>query len=74
MRLAREQKQGRVAGEQAISIAFSNDSPVGGRETGWLVTVGRPEGLVYFIFVAPEQEFSSYQSAFQQILDSIRFR
>jgi hypothetical protein len=64
----------RVGGQSALSILFTNDSPLGGREGDWLITVLRPEGLVYFIFVAPEQEFDNYQRAFEQILGSVRFR
>ncbi len=64
----------RVGGQSALSILFTNDSPLGGREGDWLVTVLRPEGLVYFIFVAPEQEFDNYQRAFEQILGSVRFQ
>jgi hypothetical protein len=57
----------------ALSKVLTNDSPVGGLETDWLVTVSRPEGLLYFIFVTPEREFAEFQDAFQQILDSVRF-
>ena len=63
----------RVGGKSALSKILTNDSPLGGRETDWLVTVLRPEGLLYFVFVAPEQEFADYQNAFQQILNSVRF-
>jgi hypothetical protein len=45
---------------------------VGGRERDWLVTTMVPEGLLYIIFVAPEQEFADYQRAFQQILNSVK--
>ena len=74
MRLSRDQGQIRVGGQAALSRLFTNDSPLGGREINWLVTSLRPEGLVYFIFVAPEQEFRDYQRAFQQILDSVYYR
>jgi beta-barrel assembly-enhancing protease len=73
MRVSREQGQIRVGGQTALSRVLTNDSPLGGRETNWLVTVLRPEGLVYFIFVVPEQDFADYQSTFQQILNSTRF-
>jgi len=73
MRLRGDQRQVRVGGQTALSMTFSNDSPAGGRETDWLVTMRRPEGLAYFIFVAPEQEFGDYQRTFQQIVNSIDF-
>ncbi len=74
MRVTKSQRQIRVAGKPALSMTLASDSPVGGRETDWLVTVDRPEGLIYFVFVAPEQEFASYQTVFQKILDSVRFK
>jgi beta-barrel assembly-enhancing protease len=74
MRISKDQGQIRVGGEAAMSKLFGNDSPVGGREMDWLVTILRPEGLVYFIFVAPEKDFGDYQNAFRRILDSVTFR
>lgn len=73
MRISRDQGRIRVGGKAALSKILVNDSPLGGRETDWLVTVSRPEGLLYFIFVAPEQEFADYQGAFKKILNSVRF-
>jgi Zn-dependent protease with chaperone function len=73
MRLTRDQGQIRLGNQTAMSMFFTNDSPLGGRETDWLVTVLRPEGLAYFIFVAPEQEFADYQQTFEKILDSVVF-
>ncbi len=74
MHMSKDQGQVRVGGQTGLSRIFTNNSPVGGRETDWLVTVLRPEGLVYFIFVAPEKDFGDYQRTFQQILSSVRFR
>jgi Zn-dependent protease with chaperone function len=73
MRIRKDEGQIRVGGKQALSIILTNDSPLGGREINRLVTVLRPEGLVYFIFVAPEQEYSNYQKAFKNVIDSVRF-
>jgi hypothetical protein len=42
------------------------------RETNWLITLQRPEGLLFIVFVAPEREFQSYESTFQQMLRSVR--
>lgn len=74
MRVSRRHERVRLAGERALSTYLSNDSPVGGRETDWLITVLRPQGLVYFVCVAPEREFDDYDHAFQAMLDSVRFR
>jgi hypothetical protein len=63
-----------VDGENALSTYLSNDSPIagGGRETNWLITVQRPEGLLFIVFVAPERDFQSYERTFQQMLSSVR--
>ena len=74
MRVVRRHEQTRVGGQRALSTVLANDSPLGGRETDWLITVTRPEGLVYFVFVAPENDFGRYERAFEQMLSSVRFR
>jgi beta-barrel assembly-enhancing protease len=61
-------------GERGLSTYLKNDSPEGRPETDWLITVLRPEGLVYFVSVAPQQEFSRFQSTFEAILNSVRFQ
>jgi Peptidase family M48 len=63
-----------VDGNDALSAYFSNGSPAGGNERDWLVTIERPEGLLFFICVAPENEFAAYDAAFQSMIDSVRFR
>jgi hypothetical protein len=63
-----------VDGADGLSAYFTNGSPVGGNEKDWLVTIERPEGLVFFICVAPENDFDSYDAAFQTVIDSVRFR
>jgi beta-barrel assembly-enhancing protease len=74
MRVVRNSERRRVDGQQAMVIELSNESPLGGYETNWLVTVLRPNGLLrYFVGVAPQQEFSQYRSAFDQIVSSARF-
>ena len=76
MRVVRDHESVRVDGESAYSTYLSNDSPVAsaGPETDWLITLQRPEGLLFIVFVAPEREFRNYESMFQQMLRSIRIR
>ena len=75
MRTVRGRQRTRVAGQRALSMELSNDSPIGGKETDWLVTVlGRDGVLYYFVGVAPQSEFRYYQNAFEDIIDSVRFR
>jgi Zn-dependent protease with chaperone function len=72
MRVIRSRESIVVDGERALSTFLSNDSPIGGRETDWLVTVPHPDGLLFFVFVAPEQEFQRYEGTFHQMLRSVR--
>src|SRR5208283_248580 len=70
LRTLRESREVTLNGERGLSTYLKNDSPVGGQEADWLITVMRPEGLVYFVSVAPQQEFSRFQSTFEAILNS----
>ncbi len=62
-----------VDGRPALSTYLHNDSPAGGPETDWLVTVIAPHGLYYYVFVSPNEDFPRFQPAFQQILTSVQF-
>jgi beta-barrel assembly-enhancing protease len=74
MRVVRTEQRGRVDGEPSMTMDITNDSPRGGRETDWLVTVLRPDGLLYyFIGVAPQRDFSVYESTFEEMIASVRF-
>jgi hypothetical protein len=73
MRVVRDTERRRIDGSQAIVTELTNDSPVGGNETDWLVTVMLPNGrLRYFVGVAPQDEFNRYRAVFEQILDSVQ--
>jgi beta-barrel assembly-enhancing protease len=75
MRTVRSTERIRVGNQRALSMELSNDSPAGGKETDWLVTLLGPNGeLYYFIGVAPQNEFRNYQNAFEDIMDSVTFR
>jgi hypothetical protein len=55
-------------------MEIANQTSAGGRETDKLVTVLRPDGLLYyFIGVAPEREFNRYESVFDDMIASVRF-
>src|SRR5262249_35485779 len=69
MRVVRNTERRRVDGQQAMVVELTNDSPIGGTERDWLVTVLRPNGLLrYFVGVAPQGDFNRYQTAFNQIV------
>ncbi len=73
MRVLRKSARVRLNGQRALSTYMSNDSPAGVQETDWIITVLRPEGLLYFVCVAPQNEYASYDKTFVNILDSVRF-
>lgn len=74
MKVIRQSSHVKLNGEPGLSTYLSNDSPAGGPETDWVITVLRPEGLVYFICVAPQNAFDGYEKTFTNILNSVRFR
>jgi len=73
MKVTRQSTGVRLNGQPGLSTYLSNNSPAGGQETDWVITVVRPEGLVYFICVTPESAYSNYDKTFDAILDSVRF-
>jgi beta-barrel assembly-enhancing protease len=73
MQVAGNQKGIRLSGQQALVTTIYNQSPMGGREVDMLVTVNRPEGLLYFVFIGPEQDYRQLQPVFDQMLRSVRF-
>lgn len=73
MKVARKSEHVRLNNQPGLSTYLSNDSPAGGQETDWLITVLRPEGVIYFVCVAPQAAYSGYDKTFSAILDSVRF-
>ena len=75
MRTTRSRERISVGGRQGYLVETSNQSPAGGREVDWIITTLDPDGQVYyFVGVAPQNEFSRYSGAFEDIIDSVRFR
>jgi hypothetical protein len=73
MQAAGRQQRTRVDGQQALVTTLYNQSPLGGREIDMLVTVERPQGLLYLVFIAPESDYRQAQGIFEQMLKSVRF-
>ncbi len=73
MKVLRQGEHLRLNGQPGLSTYLSNVSPAGGQETDWVVTVLRPQGLVYFVCVAPQSAYDNYDKAFSSIPDSVRF-
>lgn len=72
MKVVRQPGRVRLNGQPGLSTYLSNESPAGGEETDWLITVIRPEGLVSFVCVAPQKDYEKYDKTFSAILDSVR--
>jgi Zn-dependent protease with chaperone function len=72
MRVVRQPSAVKLNGQPGLSTYLSNDSPAGGQETDWLITVLQPQGLLSFLSAAPQAAYSDYDKTFAAILDSVR--
>ncbi|MGC2888543.1 MAG: M48 family metallopeptidase [Candidatus Acidiferrum sp.] len=72
MKVARGPGRLRLNGQPGLSTYLSNETPMGGAETDWLITVLRPEGLFSIVCVAPQKDYEKYDKTFSAILDSVR--
>jgi hypothetical protein len=74
MEIDKEPAEISVDGQRALSTYLHNDSLAGGSETDWVVTVIGPQGMYYFVFVAPQEDYSRFKPVFEDILTSVQFR
>lgn len=75
MKVVRSRIQTRVDSWPAQLTEFSNDSPIGGKETDIVITLLRSNAeLQYFVLVAPSKDLPQYDRAFQGIMNSVRLR
>jgi hypothetical protein len=74
MQIEREARSIEVGGQPALLHRLNSRSPYGGAEVDVLVTVPRPQGLFYIVFVAPKSEFEKIQPTFEYVVRSVRFR
>jgi beta-barrel assembly-enhancing protease len=72
LRVTREPGRVQLNGQPGLSTYLRNDSPVGGEEMDWLVTVLQPQGLISFLCVAPKAAYPEYEKTFTAVLDSVR--
>jgi beta-barrel assembly-enhancing protease len=63
-----------VGGLPALSTYMRNDSPAGGTEKDWIVTVIGQGSFYYYLFVAPEADYPRFKSAFEGIVYSVHFQ
>ncbi len=74
MRIGREPRGIEVGDQPALLTTLYATSPYRGeQEVDALVTVARPEGLFYTIFIAPQSEFDQMQEIFENVVRSVRF-
>ncbi len=74
VRIERDTRSIAVAGEPALLTTLYSRSPYRGeQEVDAVVTVARPEGLFYVIFIAPQSLFDQIQGTFEEVLRTIRF-
>src|SRR5262249_37728360 len=70
----------RVNSMQGQSVQLTSTSPIqqngqAQSERDWLVTVARPTGgLLYLVFIAPENDFSPLRPTFEKMLTSLQLR
>jgi hypothetical protein len=75
MRLASSSRRSvSVESSRALVTTLESDSPYQGQtETDVLLTVDRPQGLFYMLFIAPQSEFSGLRETLDEMIHSIRF-
>ena len=74
MRTGRDPRTIQVGDQPALLTTLYATSPYrGGDEVDALVTIARPNGLFYAIFIAPQSEFDHVQEIFEDVLRSVRF-
>jgi hypothetical protein len=61
-------------GKQGLVTPMAGTSPYGGQESNYLLTVARPEGLFYLVFVVPPRTGSQAQGVFDHVINSLQFR
>ena len=75
MQTVRTGTQTRVDGRSALLAELRSDSPMGGQETDYVVTVQRSSNeVLYFVMVVPSKDLAQYRNTFNAVLDSVRLR
>ena len=63
----------RIDNQPAMLVAISSQSPYPNTlEADTLITVAHKEGLLYFLFIAPQGEASQVEKVFRSMLESLR--
>jgi Zn-dependent protease with chaperone function len=71
---SQNQRKLKIDGNQALISMMQSESPFPGRtEVDMLLTVERPEGVLYMVCIAPDKEFRDVQRTFEDMIQSVRF-
>ena len=74
LKVSRPAQATQIGGQRGLITVLSGKSPFQGEtEVDVLVTVARPEGLFYLVFIAPQSEHSQIEAAIQSVLNTVRF-
>lgn len=74
MKIAQNSQQTQVDGYQGMMTMLTTGSPYQGQqESDMLLTVALPQGIFWAVFVAPSNDMSNVQPAFQRMIQSIKF-
>lgn len=74
MKISEKSRRTKVGGQNALMTTLLSPSPYQGEtEVDTLLTVARPKGLFYAIFVAPQSRMKQVEGTFQAMLHSLRF-
>jgi hypothetical protein len=68
------QKQIEVDKQPGLMVQFTSKSALGGSETDLLITVARPEGLFFVIFILPDKDSRDGWPMFNHMVQSLRFQ
>jgi len=62
-----------VDGQPALLTALTSQSPLErGNELDLLVTIQRPDGLLYVVLITPESQWKNTEAIFDQVIGSLR--
>lgn len=62
-----------VDGQAALLTSFTSPSALeNGNEVDMLVTIQRPDGLLYLVLIAPESQWKNAESIFDQVIGSLK--
>lgn len=68
------QRTVQIGGQQGVLTPLESQSPYRGEtEVDMLVTVSRPDGLFYMIFISPRSEWGDVQRVYDEMMRSVRF-